>query len=174
MQQAAIGDCLSFDPFPFDQNGLAPPEVDVGGRQVADALVISQVIVVGDEGRDLGFEIARQVIVFEQDAVLERLMPALDLALGHRMIRRAADMLHVLAVEPFGQVRRDVAGAVVGEKPWPVDDLCLVEPRGLQRHVQRGGDILGLHGWAQLPGDDVAREVVEDGRQVEPAPTDDF
>ena len=57
-------------------------------RQVADALVISQVIVVGDEGRDLGFEIARQVIVFEQDAVLERLMPALDLALGHRMIRR--------------------------------------------------------------------------------------
>jgi hypothetical protein len=39
--------------------------------------------------RALGFEIARQVIVFEQDAVLERLMPALDLALGHRIIRRA-------------------------------------------------------------------------------------
>ena len=125
MQQAAVGDCLSFDPFPFDQNGLAPPEVDVGGRQVGDALVISQVIVVGDEGLDLGFEIARQVIVLEQDPVLERLMPALDLALGHRMIRRAADMLHVLAVEPFGEVGRDVAGAVVGEKPWPVDDRCL-------------------------------------------------
>ncbi len=46
MQRAAIGDCLSFDPFPFDQNGLAPTEVDVGGRQVA--LVISQMIVVGD------------------------------------------------------------------------------------------------------------------------------
>ena len=102
MQQAAIGDCLSFDPLPFDQNGLAPPEVDVGGRQVGDALVISQVIVVGDEGRDLGFEIARQVIVFEQDAVLERLMPALDLSLGHRMIRCATDMLHALAVEPLG------------------------------------------------------------------------
>ena len=101
--------------FSFDQNGLAPPEVDVGGRQVGDALVIAPVIVVGDEGLDLGFEIARQVVVLEQDAVLERLMPALDLSLGHRMIRRAADMLHVLAVEPFGQVRRDVAGAVVGE-----------------------------------------------------------
>jgi hypothetical protein len=60
VQQVAIGDCLSFDPFPFDHNGLAPPEVDVGWRQVADALVISQVIVVGDEGLDLGFEIARQ------------------------------------------------------------------------------------------------------------------
>ena len=148
VQQAAIGNCLSFDPFSFDENGLAPPEVDVGGRQVADALVISQVIVVGDEGLDLGFEITRQVIVLEQDAVLERLMPALDLALGHRVIGRAADMPHVLAVEPFGQVRRDVAGAVVGEKPWPVDDLRLVEPRGLQCQVQRGGDILGLHSWA--------------------------
>ena len=61
MQQAAIGDCLSFDPFPFDENGLASPEVDVGGRQVADALVIAQVIVIGDEGLDLGFEIAWEV-----------------------------------------------------------------------------------------------------------------
>jgi hypothetical protein len=36
-------------------------------------------------------------------------MPALDLALGHRMIRCATDVLHVLAVEPFRLVRRDVA-----------------------------------------------------------------
>jgi hypothetical protein len=48
VQEAAVGDCLSFDPFPFDQNGLAPPEVDVSGRQVGDAFVISQEIVVGD------------------------------------------------------------------------------------------------------------------------------
>ena len=33
VQQAAIGDCLSFDPFPFDQNGPVPPEVDVGWHQ---------------------------------------------------------------------------------------------------------------------------------------------
>jgi hypothetical protein len=53
---------------------LAAPEVDVGGRQITDALVIASVVVVGDEGRDLRFEIARQVIVLEQDedAVLER------------------------------------------------------------------------------------------------------
>jgi hypothetical protein len=56
----------------------------------------------------------------------------------------------------YRQVRRDVGGAVVGEKPWPVDDLCLNEPRGLQCQVQRGGDILGLHRRAQLLGDDVA------------------
>ncbi len=77
MQQAAFGDCLSFDPFPFDQNGLAPPDVDVGGRQVADALVISQVIVVSDESLDLSFEIARQVMVLEQDTRL----PAMAVAI---------------------------------------------------------------------------------------------
>ena len=38
VQQAAMGNRLSFDPFPFDENGLASPEVDIGGRQVADAL----------------------------------------------------------------------------------------------------------------------------------------
>src|SRR3954452_9209486 len=36
-------------------------------------------IMVMDEPVDLGFEIAWQIIVFEQDAVLERLMPALYL-----------------------------------------------------------------------------------------------
>jgi hypothetical protein len=62
VQQAAIGDCLSFDPFSFNQNGLAPSEVDVGWRQIADALVIAQVIVVNDEGLDLGFE---TVVIFD-------------------------------------------------------------------------------------------------------------
>jgi hypothetical protein len=44
VQQAAIGDCLSFDPFSFDQNGLAAPDVNVGWRQIVDALVIAQVM----------------------------------------------------------------------------------------------------------------------------------
>ena len=43
VQQAAVGDGLSFDPFHFDQNGLATSEIDVGGRQIADAFVIAQV-----------------------------------------------------------------------------------------------------------------------------------
>ena len=42
-----------------------------------------------DELFDVGFKIARQVVVFQQDAVLERLMPAFDLALGLRMKRSA-------------------------------------------------------------------------------------
>jgi len=38
--QAAVGEGLSFDPFSLRQDGLAPPEVDVGGGEVVDALVI--------------------------------------------------------------------------------------------------------------------------------------
>ena len=40
--------------------------------------MVTPVIVVLDEARDLGFEIIRQVIVLEQNAVLEGLVPALD------------------------------------------------------------------------------------------------
>jgi hypothetical protein len=34
MQQASVCDGLSFDPFPFDEDGLAAPEVDVGGLSI--------------------------------------------------------------------------------------------------------------------------------------------
>ena len=56
--QASGLDGLSFDPFSFQQDGLAAPEVDVGGGKIGDGLVVSQVVVVGDEGLDLGLECA--------------------------------------------------------------------------------------------------------------------
>ena len=47
----------------------------------------------------------------------------------------------------------------------------LVQPRCLQSQLQGVGDILGFHRGAELPGNDVAREVVKNRRQVEPTPT---
>ncbi len=44
--------------------------------------MVTLVVVVLDEGVDLGLEVAGQEVVFEQDAVLQGLVPALDLALG--------------------------------------------------------------------------------------------
>ena len=70
--------------------------------------MIAGMVVMRHEGRDLAFEIAGQVVMLEQDAVLERLMPALDLALGLRMERRSADVLHVLLIQPLREIRRDV------------------------------------------------------------------
>ena len=117
MLQAAIGNGLSFNPFSFCQDDGAASEVDVGGGEVADALVVAAVVVVVDERRDLGLEIARQEVIFQQDAIFERLVPALDLALGHRMIGRTAQVLDVAVAKPLGQVASDITRTVVGQQP---------------------------------------------------------
>ena len=113
-----------FDLFSFQQDGLAAPEVDIGRRGVAQALVVAVIIVVADEGPDLCLQVARQIVIFQKDAVLQGLMPTLDLALGLRMIGSAANVLHIAVVEPFGQIVGDVAGAVVRQEPWLVNDRC--------------------------------------------------
>ncbi len=43
-------------------------------------------IVMGDEGVDLGLKVAGQVVILEQNAVLQRLVPPFDLALGLGMV----------------------------------------------------------------------------------------
>ena len=39
--QASLFDRVSFDPFAFQQDGLAAPEVDVGRGEIVEALVVS-------------------------------------------------------------------------------------------------------------------------------------
>jgi hypothetical protein len=58
-----------------------------GRGQVAQALVIADVVIVLDEGINLPFKIAGQVAVFEQNAVLQGLVPSLDLSLSLGVIR---------------------------------------------------------------------------------------
>ena len=64
-------------------------------------------IVVIDEPADAGLKIARQVVVFQQDAVLQRLMLTFDLALRLRMVRRAANVSHVLGFLKSQPVQSD-------------------------------------------------------------------
>ena len=90
--QAPMLDGLSLDPFALFEDGGCSAEVGVGRGHVVQALVVALVVVVLDEGLDLGLEVAGQDVVFEQDAVLQGLVPALDLALGLGMTRGAADM----------------------------------------------------------------------------------
>ena len=49
MMQAARFNRLLFDPFTLLKNGFVSAEVDVGWREVVDALVIALVVVVVDE-----------------------------------------------------------------------------------------------------------------------------
>ena len=90
--QAPMFDGDAFDAGALGEDGFVPAEVGVGWRHVAQAFMVTLVIIVFDEGLDLGFEVAGQEVVFEQDAVFEGLVPALDLALGLGMIGRAAHM----------------------------------------------------------------------------------
>ena len=66
-------------------------------------------------------------------------------------------------VEPFGQVAGDVAGTVVGQKPWSMSWLGLIKAAGPQCQVKGGGNIFRPHAGAELPGHNVAREVVKHG-----------
>jgi hypothetical protein len=92
----------------FEEDGLSASEVDVSRGKIVEALVIAGMVVMRHEGGDLAFEIAGQVVVLKQDAVLELLMPALDLALGLPVIRGAADMLHLLAIQPLREILCDL------------------------------------------------------------------
>lgn len=85
-----------------------PAEVDIGRCDVAVALVVALMIVMIDEGFDLGFDVAGQDEVFQRDAVLQGLMPPLNLALGLRMLRCTARVLHALVLQPFSQVAENI------------------------------------------------------------------
>lgn len=95
MKQALGFDGLSFDPFSALQDGLTAPEVDVSRREIVHALVLAPEVVVIEKGVDLLPEIARQVVVLQQNAVLQTLVPPLDLALSLQVKRGSSDMSHL-------------------------------------------------------------------------------
>src|ERR1700716_2133567 len=100
-----------------------------------------------DELFDVGFKIARQVVVFQQDAVLERLMPAFDLALCLRMVGSAANVPHVLCIQPLSQVRRDVTGTIIAEQAWlmcPSSEILGQEAAQFKRGSGSGLMLRGL------------------------------
>jgi hypothetical protein len=121
-----VFDRLAFDPFALFEDGFGPAEVGVGRSDVVEALVVAPVIVVLDEGPDLAFEVARQEVVFEQDAVLEGLVPALNLALGLGMHRSATDVAHGVGMDVVGQFAGNVTRAIVAEQARLMLDVGLI------------------------------------------------
>lgn len=70
--------------------------MDVGRCQLADAFMTSAMIVMIDEGGDLCLKVLREGMVFQQNAVLERLVPTRDLALGLGMKPPALARMQVI------------------------------------------------------------------------------
>ena len=94
---------------------MAASAVDVSRREIVQALVIAPMIIVLDEASDMSSEIAGQIVVLQQNAVLERLTPALDLALGLGMMGRATNMSHSAICEPFAE---RLIGSSQRSSPW--------------------------------------------------------
>ena len=153
--QAPMFDGLSLDPFSLFDDVAGPAEVGVSGRHVLQALVVTPVIVVFDERLDLGFEVTGPEVVFQQDAVLHGLVPALrcltavclqtarrDLALRLGMERRTAHMDHTLGFDVFSQLAGDVAGSIVRQQARSVMHVGRRTARGNQRKIQRFGAAL--------------------------------
>ena len=66
MLQAPMFDGDAVDAGALGEGRFIPAEVGVGRRHVAQALIVSLVIIVLDEGLDLGFEIAGQKVVLQK------------------------------------------------------------------------------------------------------------
>ena len=142
MLQAALSDFL----LPFSENCFVASEVGVCGCDVFQALGVALVIVVIDDGPNLAFEIARQVGVFQQNTVIHRHMPTLDLTLGLWMEWRTADMLHVLPFHPFSQIGGDVTGSVVTQQAGFMAHDSLITARSGQCQLKGFGHILSKVG----------------------------
>ena len=69
MVQAAFLNGFAFYTFPCFKNCWPVPEVNVGGRQIFQALVIAAVVIVIDEGGDLCFKVTRHVVMLQQGEV---------------------------------------------------------------------------------------------------------
>ena len=63
--------------------------------------MVSPRVVVGNKLLNPEHQLFGHIVIIKQDTVLERPVPTLDLALGHRMIRFAARVRHILALKPF-------------------------------------------------------------------------
>jgi hypothetical protein len=63
MVQAAVLDFQFFDLFSPFNDGRITPEVGVCGRHVAEALVVSAIVVMVQEGFNLAFEVPGNVVI---------------------------------------------------------------------------------------------------------------
>ena len=82
MLQASFLDCLFLDFLSQFQDFCASAVIHIERRQIVQALVVTMVVVVIDEGFDLPLQITWQGIVLQKNTVLHGLVPALNLALG--------------------------------------------------------------------------------------------
>jgi hypothetical protein len=76
--QAVVSDGLLFDAPHFSKDGFAASELDLIRGEVIDAFMGALVVGVIDKGSNGCFEFALEAVVFQQDALLQGLVPPFD------------------------------------------------------------------------------------------------
>ena len=89
-----------FECSPGIENRLSSPAPDVFRCQIIQAFMVSPGVVVDHKLVDLPLKSTRHVIVFSQNAVFQRAVLTLDLALRHRMIRFTASVADAVLFQP--------------------------------------------------------------------------
>ncbi len=92
-----------FEFSPSIENRLPSPAPDVFRCQIIQAFMVSPGVIVDHKLVDLLLKITRQVIVFQQNAVFQRAVSALNLALRHRVIGFAAGVAEPVFFQPVLQ-----------------------------------------------------------------------
>ena len=73
-------------------------------------------------------------------------------------------LAHAMLLEPDTELGREIGWSIVAQQPGPLLDGDLIEPGRMERQTQRLGDVRRGHRGAELPGQNVAREIIEYGR----------
>lgn len=136
------------------QDFFAATVIDIGGRQVADAFVVAPLVVVLDELRHRPVECFRTAVDQHIQPGLQRLVEALQLAVGLGMMRRTPDVADRLHAQVILQHLSDVARPVVGEQPGLVLHRNLPHSGKPNRRFHDVADRFGGHVQHQVPGQD--------------------
>ena len=115
VEQASFLDCQLPDLLsPFDDGGISP-EVDIGGHDVAEALVVSPVVVMTAARTDLAFKFARQGQAREYgDAVIGLLPVNQAVAVAERFAQRLREQF----VRHFNLLQAENVELLFGQQPF--------------------------------------------------------
>ena len=80
-----------FDPVSSVEDTLSATEVDIGRSEIVEALVVSVLVVVADEGRYGPSGVTREIVVFEQEAALSGVSATSVLRLAPHVVFRFDD-----------------------------------------------------------------------------------
>ena len=115
MLQAEFVEGLVLDILSHFQGCRASTVIEAYRGKVAQVLLITIAVVVFNGGAGLPIDVTGQEVFFVENAVLQRLVPAFDLAPCLRIMRRTTHVFHTLVIEIVTRIACSIRRAIVAE-----------------------------------------------------------